>query len=252
MLLSIVILYATIAAHNLSITTIASSYSVNPRGDDSYAWQHIRIATIALYQLLPTTSQTNPPTMPPTESNLLTHFLLPPASLPTALPLSKFQTLFPASLQTSPSVKTLYADLHSQKTTDITLLRKNITTETERGKLQIREMRRERRKKDTTTTTQTETSRHDERGRGREPHTSTTLLPSLSTAQKAMEAEIAALEKETSQILEEMRITVGDLSDLRYGRFQKTPGADTDLRDEVLEALGKVRESAEGVRDRRR
>lgn len=49
-----------------------------------------------------------------------------------------------------------------------------------------------------------------------------------------------------------MRTTVGDLSDLRYGRFRKTPGADTDLRDEVLEALGKVREGAEGVGDRRR
>lgn len=53
-------------------------------------------------------------------------------------------------------------------------------------------------------------------------------------------------------MLEEMRTTVGDLSDLRYGRFQKTPGAETDLRDEVLEALGKVREGAEGVVGERR
>jgi centromere-localized protein 2 len=60
------------------------------------------------------------------------------------------------------------------------------------------------------------------------------------------------LEEETVQILEDMKVTVGDLSDLRYGRFQKTPGADTDLRDEVLEALSNVEESADGVRDKRR
>lgn len=42
---------------------------------------------------------------------------------------------------------------------------------------------------------------------------------------------------------------MGDLSDLRYGRFQKTPGADTDLRDEVLEALSRVKSTADEVRD---
>jgi centromere-localized protein 2 len=60
------------------------------------------------------------------------------------------------------------------------------------------------------------------------------------------------LEEETAQILEGMKVTVGDLSDLRYGRFQKTPGAETDLRDEVLEALSKVKESADDVRDKGR
>ena len=83
-------------------------------------------------------------------------------------------------------------------------------------------------------------------------HTPSTLPSSLSSAQKALEAEIASLEDETKQILEDMKVTVGDLSDLRYGRFQKTPGADTDLRDEVLEALSKVKESADGVRDKRK
>lgn len=80
----------------------------------------------------------------------------------------------------------------------------------------------------------------------------TTLPSSLLSAQEALEAEIAALEVETAQILEEMKVTVGDLSDLRYGRFPKTPGADTDLRDEVLEALNKVKNNADSVRDKGR
>lgn len=83
-----------------------------------------------------------------------------------------------------------------------------------------------------------------------QPHTPHTLAPSLSSAQKALEAEVASLEEETKIIHEEMKVTVGDLSDLRYGRFQKTPGANTDLRDEVLEALEKVKESADGLRDK--
>lgn len=188
--------------------------------------------------------------MPPTESQLLTSFLLPPAPLPTCLPLQQFTALFPKPLQSNPAIITLYEDLQSQRNEDISLLRRNIAAEANRGANEIKELRRDRRKRDITTPP-SQTSKSIPQPQ-REKHTLLSLSPSLTTAQKALEAEIAALEEEAKTVLEEMRTTVGDLSDLRYGRFRKTPGADTDLRDEVLEALGKVREGAEGVGDRRR
>ncbi|KAE9984396.1 hypothetical protein BLS_002426 [Venturia inaequalis] len=197
--------------------------------------------------------------MPPTESTLLTHFLLPPAPLPTSLPPEKFTTLFPTPLHTSPSLKTLYQDLHSQQTTAITLVRKNIAAETERGAIQRRELRRERRRRrdgsssittgiiSSTTTTTTTTPNESGREGERQPHTPQTLPAALKTAHKVLSSEIAALEAETRQVLREMRTAVGELSDLRYGRFAKTPGSDRELREEVVGVVGKVREGAEGV-----
>lgn len=190
--------------------------------------------------------------MPPTESQLLTSFLLPPAPLPTCLPLQQFTALFPKSIQSSPAITTLYEDLQSQRNEDIALLRKNIAAEANRGANEIKELRRDRRKRDITTTTPPSQTNKSIPQPKREKHNLLTLPTHLTTAQKALEAEITALEEETKEVLEEMRTTVGDLSDLRYGRFQKTPGAETDLRDEVLEALGKVREGAEGVVGERR
>ncbi|QDS73974.1 hypothetical protein FKW77_008397 [Venturia effusa] len=184
----------------------------------------------------------NPPPakrMPPTESKLLTRFLLPPAPLQTALPLSKFQSLFPPSLHSNPAINTLYASLQAQRDEDVSLVRRNIAAETERGKVQVREVRRERRRRNTGTTDTTSHSHQSEPTSA--PHTPTTLAASLTSAQKMLETEIAALEAETERILVEMKATVGDLSDLRYGRFQKTPGAETGLREEVLEAVGRVR-----------
>jgi centromere-localized protein 2 len=86
--------------------------------------------------------------MPPTESQILTSFLLPPAPLPTSLPLSRFALLFPPSAQSSPVIISLYHDLQSLRNEDIATVRKNIEAECQRGAKQIREMRRERRKRD--------------------------------------------------------------------------------------------------------
>ena len=62
-----------------------------------------------------------------------------------------------------------------------------------------------------------------------------------------IEAEIAAMEVESRGILAEMESTVGELSDLRYGRFSRpSGGADTVVQD-VLEGLQRLREASDGV-----
>lgn len=55
-----------------------------------------------------------------------------------------------------------------------------------------------------------------------------------------IEEEIQRLDEEAETLLEEMRSTVGGLSDLRYGRL-----ANGQLREEVLEGLSRLENSCE-------
>ena len=55
-----------------------------------------------------------------------------------------------------------------------------------------------------------------------------------------IEAEIAASEAEIESMKGDMESIIGGLSDLRYGRFSKPIGADSELRDEVLEGLRRL------------
>ena len=55
-----------------------------------------------------------------------------------------------------------------------------------------------------------------------------------------MEAELQRLEAEEAQLLESAKQTVGNLSDLRYGRL-----SNSKLREQVLEGLQNVQETCE-------
>lgn len=71
----------------------------------------------------------------------------------------------------------------------------------------------------------------------------------MEQAAQDMEQEIAELQNEAQDILRELRTSVGDLSDLRYGRFSKTPGEnDSDLATEVLQSLSRIQQLSEGTR----
>ena len=52
-----------------------------------------------------------------------------------------------------------------------------------------------------------------------------------------IETEIAALEAETRLALEDIKTTVGDLSDLRYGRFSKPAGNRSSVGEDLIEGL---------------
>ena len=79
----------------------------------------------------------------------------------------------------------------------------------------------------------------------RRPHTLDSIVPALEQACDDVEAEVAELEAEAEKTRREIAATIGDLSDLRYGRFAKGPGG-LELREEVIEGLKGLREGATG------
>jgi centromere-localized protein 2 len=65
----------------------------------------------------------------------------------------------------------------------------------------------------------------------------------MEQAIEDIEEEIAELDKGIEATLADVQATIGDLSDLRYGRFSKTPGASArDLSTEVVESLRRIQQ----------
>ena len=71
------------------------------------------------------------------------------------------------------------------------------------------------------------------------PHSLHSILPPLETAIEDLEDEIARIDAESEELLKEMKNTVGELSDLRYGRL-----ANPGIREQVLEGLERVEGAA--------
>lgn len=74
-------------------------------------------------------------------------------------------------------------------------------------------------------------------------HTLSSILPEMEQACADIEAEITASEAEIESMKEDLESTIGGLSDLRYGRFSKPIGSDSELRDEVLKGLRRLDEA---------
>ena len=74
------------------------------------------------------------------------------------------------------------------------------------------------------------------------PHTLKSILPELESAAEEVEDEVRRLDEEAETLLEEMRATVGSLSDLRYGRL-----ANGQLREQVLEGLERLETACKKV-----
>jgi centromere-localized protein 2 len=62
----------------------------------------------------------------------------------------------------------------------------------------------------------------------------------METARTDLAEEISAMEKEVEALLSDVQTTIGDLSDLRTGKFSRTPGSGTDLGEDVLDGLKKL------------
>jgi centromere-localized protein 2 len=86
--------------------------------------------------------------MPPTESQILSHFLLPPAPLPAVISLSKFTDLFPADVRSNPQIPVLYRELQHQRAIDVDDVKSNISNEVKKGDRQRKEIARARRRKE--------------------------------------------------------------------------------------------------------
>jgi len=183
--------------------------------------------------------------MPPTEATLLSAFLLPPVPLPAIISLKSFTKLFPSSQQSSPQIKALYRDLQQQRARLTDAVTRNIIAEVKRGSVQRRAVvraRRETEKEEQDDEVDVETALFGQSSNlpTSNPHTLTSILSELETAVEDVEDEIRRLDDEGETLLEDMRTTVGGLSDLRYGRL-----ANGQLREQVLEGLERLEKSCE-------
>ncbi|OBT96978.1 hypothetical protein VE01_05526 [Pseudogymnoascus verrucosus] len=163
---------------------------------------------------------------PPTESTILTSFLLPPSPLPIILPPSAFTALFPPSTPAS-SISHLYRLLSHQRALLSDAVRADIEDEVRRGVVQRRAVVRSRREGERAGGEEEEvgieralSSTNPSPLHHPRHHTLRTILPTLDTATEDIETEVALLELEAETLLAEIRNTVGGLSDLRYGKFR--------------------------------
>lgn len=82
--------------------------------------------------------------MPPSESQILTTYLLPPSPLPTILPPPAFPPLFPPSAQPSPQINALYRDLQHQRALVVDAVARAVAGEVKKGNMLRRVVRRTR------------------------------------------------------------------------------------------------------------
>ena len=83
---------------------------------------------------------------PPTESTILTNYLLLPADLRTIITPTQFAALFPRAAASSPQVPSLYRDLETQRAAAVAEVKENIGEEARRGRkirAEVARLRRE-------------------------------------------------------------------------------------------------------------
>ncbi|KAL3427183.1 cnl2 nkp2 family protein [Phlyctema vagabunda] len=175
--------------------------------------------------------------MAPTEETILSTFLLPPAPLPAIISLKAFSEYFPKAQQSSPVVRVLYRDLQHQRARLVDAVTRDIVTEAKRGNVQRRAVIQTRRAAERTELDDEVEVEQALFGQTSnlpffKPHTLKSILPDLESAVEDVEDEVRRLEEEAEALLLEMKSTIGNLSDLRYGRL-----ANGKLREQVLEGL---------------
>ncbi|KAK3946439.1 Cnl2/NKP2 family protein-domain-containing protein [Diplogelasinospora grovesii] len=180
--------------------------------------------------------------MAPSESKILSNYLLVPSQLPAIISLEEFVSLFPRSLQSSAQIRSLYRDLQSQRNALIDVVAANIEAEAKRGKGLRRTIVKTRR--------EAERQEYDDEieieralfGAASDPqdakHSINSIIPELESAVDDLEKELQHLGDEEANLLASVRQTVGSMSDLRYGRL-----ANGQLREQVLEGLADLQET---------
>ena len=183
-----------------------------------------------------------------TESEILASYLLEPASLPTILPYSQFLTLFPSQYRSNPQVKLLYRDLQFLRSVDIDVIQDNIAQECKKGDRMKVDMLRALHAGEKNWSTSEE--QHEVEmdlqlfgpagslpARDRR-HTVDSLLREMEYTCRHLELEAQQAGTKAKEMLRHTQETVGGLSDLRYGKFAKTPSMEMGrMEGEVVKAL---------------
>jgi centromere-localized protein 2 len=208
--------------------------------------------------------------MVPTEKKILTSFLLPPAPLSVILPLSRFTTLFPVRHRSNRQIPLLYRDLQYTRALDTDHVASNIAAEAKRGEGMAREVVRTRRRDELGVGAGFDAGLGEEAdremliegwveqersgalvgegpGKGR-VHTVASVIPAMEKACRDLEEEIAELETEAMREMAGIDAILGDLTDLRYGKFAlPVVEGEKELGGDVLEGLAGLREGCERV-----
>lgn len=182
--------------------------------------------------------------MAPSEESILSNFLLTPAPLPTVLSLQKFTELFPKRLRNHPHIRTLYRELQQAREHDLDQVNGNIDSEIQQGERQKAELRK------AGLATGVEAANDDEQKEmdmdlhlfGQtttnpdDYHSVDSLLTAMEAACSHIEREIASVDQEATGLVTQLDTTVGDLSDLRYGKFQG-PNSASSVAEEAMKGL---------------
>jgi centromere-localized protein 2 len=180
--------------------------------------------------------------MAPSEESILTNFLLSPASLPTIISLQKFTELFPRRLQSHPQIRLLYRELQERRSQDMDLVRENIKAEVDRGGSQKAELRMALKSSGVDGITDSHQREIEmdlqligegPKAHGEERHTLSSLLSEMENASEALQQEIATVERDSTTTLQDLNAIVSELSDLRYGKFNKPD----DVVSEAIKGL---------------
>ena len=182
--------------------------------------------------------------MAPSEESILSNFLLTPAPLPTVLSLQKFTELFPKRLRNHPHIRALYRELQQIREHDMDQVNENIDTEIHQGDRQKAELHK------ASLAAGVEVANEDEQREvdmdlhlfgqtatnPQDYHSVESLLAEMETACTHIEREIAGIDDEAAGLVAELNTTVGDMSDLRYGKFAG-PASARDVAEQSIKGL---------------
>ncbi|KAL4932727.1 Ctf8-domain-containing protein [Aspergillus undulatus] len=169
--------------------------------------------------------------MAPSETSILSNFLLSAASLPTIMSLQQFTELFPKRLRAHPHIRVLYRELQQLREQDMDIVSENIYKEARRGDSQKAELRKslaetgvdgmtDQREMDMDVQLYGPTSRSSS-----DHHSVASLLAAMEAACADIESEITGVDGEASALLSELNSAVDEMSDLRYGKMHGSVGA---------------------------
>ncbi|KAJ5224059.1 Kinetochore subunit NKP2 [Penicillium chermesinum] len=183
--------------------------------------------------------------MAPSEESILSNFLLTPAPLPTVLSLQKFTEFFPKRLRSHPHIRTLYRELQQVREQDMDRVNENIDREIQLGESQKAELRKANRAKGVEATDEHEQREIDldahlfgqNTSDLHEYHSVGSLLAEMETACANVEREIESMDQEAAKIIEALTSSIGDMSDLRYGKFSGPTGSAHSVAQEAIQGL---------------
>lgn len=184
--------------------------------------------------------------MAPSEESILSNFLLSPAPLPTVMSLQKFTELFPKRLRAHPHIRTLYRELQQVREQDMDRVNENIDNEIKQGEKQRAELRKAILASGVESLNSEELREMDmdlhmfgqaPSTKPEDYHSVPSLLAEMETASANIEHEIAGIDQEAAEILAQLNTTVGNMSDLRYGKLQGPAGGAEDMASEAIKGL---------------